>query len=321
MLLKKAFQLPQWLLFRRGQAAVALVCLWLLAIALPGVHVSRRSAPLMRIATATHTERLSASLPVDPRMGRYVIVTTIGICVAAFTFMVWKVHRRMQRDQEMVYEEHAKNPWQGFLALILLGALIALAVWWIWRHPLQMEQIVATSSTLPAQTVFSDQESPPPSDFSDQPLQNSRLPRLAILGAVVLALAVAGLIAWFFNRLFHERRSDQSDIKGYDVVTMAGGGVSVQPEESRAAPCVIQSYRDACRLLSSKAALESATTTREFLDELRRVGVHDREVFTLTRLFEDLRYGHHAMNAAQEEKARMSLHTLYARYRRPSDDV
>ncbi len=55
MLLKKAFQLPQWLLFRRGQAAVALVCLWLLAIALPGVHVSRRSAPLMRIATATHT--------------------------------------------------------------------------------------------------------------------------------------------------------------------------------------------------------------------------------------------------------------------------
>jgi hypothetical protein len=26
------------------------------------------------------------SLPVDPRMGRYVIVTTIGICVAAFNF-------------------------------------------------------------------------------------------------------------------------------------------------------------------------------------------------------------------------------------------
>lgn len=319
MFLKKVFQLQRFLVFRHGQAASVLLGLWLLAIVLPGIHISRRSAPLMRTTRAPPpTEQLSTSLPVDPQMGRYVILTTIGVCVAAFTLMVWKVHRRMQRDQEMVYVEHAKNPWQGLLVLILLGGLIALAVWWFWHHPLQMEHAVATSSTLPAQTESFAPEQPATSEFSQQPPQNSWLPRLAIFGVVVLALAGAGLMVWSFNRFFYSHRANQSDIEGYDVVTMTGCEISAQPENGRIAPCVIQSYGDACRLLSKKAVIRSATTTREFLDELRRVGVHDQEILTLTRLFENLRYGHYAISTAQEAEARIALQTLYARYGRPS---
>ncbi|GAK60240.1 hypothetical protein U27_00131 [Candidatus Vecturithrix granuli] len=323
MFSEKVVQLRQLLLFKRGQAVGVLACLWLLAMLLPGLPVADTSAPVMQTTRMTPGAPSSEFAPVSLQTGRYVLLIMLTLCLAAFIAIVWKVQRRMQRDQEMIYVEHAKNPWQGLLVLALMGVLIGLVVWWVWRHPVRFEDRVPTGFT-----AFMPIESPAPAETP--PTATDELPpqmhRIFVLGSVIggiLLVSVVGWLAWSVSNSFRSRSADLMDAEAYDVASLSARGFSDQACDSESedvTPSVLRCYRDLCRLFSNKVAIRRAMTTREFLRELQRVGIHDQEALTLTTLFEHLRYGHYIISDRQARQAQAAMQALYARYGRDEHD-
>ena len=83
---------------------------------------------------------------------------------------------------------------------------------------------------------------------------------------------------------------------------------------------ILRCYRDMYQVLSGKVSAPHRLTAREFVRQLQRAGVREREVQRLTSLFERVRYGRLESDPRQRAEAVELLNTIVSRYARETEE-
>lgn len=156
-------------------------------------------------------------------------------------------------------------------------------------------------------------ELPPPpdltqssSDLIDQ-TTNSPLSDWIIYGLVFICIGSFVFLAWYLIDRIRRQRKTRTQ-----MAKRAEEAVQAVKSGQRIEDAVVRCYYEMCQILKSKYGLprEYATTPREFEYQCVNVGLPKQAVITLTRLFEQIRYGGRLTDSKSESEALSSLRAI-----------
>lgn len=180
------------------------------------------------------------------------------------------------------------------LAVIVILFLIA---WYFDEHPLDVgsrpqESVVGNPINLEDELSF------PVAHFSAEPPSWLPLPIILIVSALAVAVALAAIR--FFRQRAHMRDFSLAQLAETAQNTIA----SLQAGEDFT-DVAIRCYREMSRVVREKRGLarETAMTPREFEAQLVGSGLPRESVETLTRIFEQVRYGRVSLGDREERLA------------------
>jgi uncharacterized membrane protein len=187
---------------------------------------------------------------------------------------------------------------QRLVADVIVIALLLLIAYYLDKHPLgesgQRPQEPAASNPMNLEAGVTL----PPAHFPANPPPWLALAVILAISALVLVFILA--IIWFFRRRarmsgFHVGRLAETAQRTIESL-QAGGDFEV---------IVIQCYLEMSRVVKEKrgVAREIAMTPREFEARLVGNGLPPESVGTLTRLFEQVRYGSKPPSVREENLA------------------
>jgi hypothetical protein len=205
--------------------------------------------------------------------------------------------------------EGRKNLLKGMVPIILLGLLLYLAL----RAGNRLEE-----QMLPTPTVMPEpaQVTPVPdelleADVADFAAMDRSAPQWLIWGAIVLLALIIALMLVGMGRFLLRYRThppsplaelaDQAEVAAEAI----RGGADLRDT-------VMLCYYRMSQILQEQRGIwrEMAMTPREFEGYLTRSGIPGEPVQRLTRLFEKVRYGAHAIGAEDERQALSSLRAI-----------
>jgi hypothetical protein len=138
------------------------------------------------------------------------------------------------------------------------------------------------------------------------------VPDWAVIAAsLVVALLLCGLVAaviWFAWRRSHPPSALQ------ELAQEAQQAIDALQAGGELKDTVLRCYSEMSRVLREERGIQrqAAMTAREFERALRDHGIPDEPVQQLTRLFEQVRYGHEHLGAQAEQQAIASLSAIVA---------
>lgn len=166
----------------------------------------------------------------------------------------------------------------------------------------------APESTL----VVLEGENRTPVEFNPEP--KSWLLTVMIVGAAVL---VAVIIFSFINKIPNEVFADNSQLEEF-AETAQSALADIEADIGDFDDIIIRCYAEMSRVLQTEASIHrvKAMTAFEFEQELVRYGFPAQPVHRLTRLFEQVRYGHQPSGETEKQTAVESLSELLTYIRR-----
>ncbi len=265
----------------------------LLAVLAAGIIATAVLAPVVTdFPETTHRPARSSGLGPLSHIARIgadflLIAAVISGIVTAVRLLNAPVRREAEQETE-----HAKVPGgRNAFILALFPLLLALAIW----GGASMVGQLRPQAPLVSRAVSANDNSPRQREVSGPesgPAPSHRT-RWLIAAAVVLGIAlVAALVLVLRRRRFTTTAespppaADTSEAEQEPVVT---GDVSEME--------VLIAYRDMCRLFTALNGTETLhLTPRQILRRIEEFGIAASDAASLTRLFEEARYGHRTLS-------------------------
>jgi hypothetical protein len=138
------------------------------------------------------------------------------------------------------------------------------------------------------------------------------IPDVILYSLIFLVISTLLLITWFLVNRLHKRRMIRSELaeQARDAIQQIQSG-------RRFDDIIVRCYYEMCRTLNTQFGVERkfATTPREFEHQCLKLGLPEWAVTTLTRLFEEFRYGQIATDQQDQDQALACLRAIsdYAR--------
>jgi hypothetical protein len=198
---------------------------------------------------------------------------------------------------------------QELLALFFFTIFVLLFTWILSEA---VSQVDATQ--LPQ-----EQESEPPIDFSElvegaEEVGGAVAPEpsegfvIAVAGGIGLGLAGMGYV--LYRRFLYKPAAATLAQLALDAEATL---LKLQVEDANLRDVVMRSYYDMSKTLSEQGVHRTeGMTPREFEERLVSAGLPRRDVERLTRLFEDVRYGHLATGERQKREAIACMQAIVA---------
>lgn len=192
------------------------------------------------------------------------------------------------------------------VALVLFLVLLVLTIRALKDF---IEQLLAALQRLGHQGV-APSKPPGGEGFSLSPTQ---APGWAVFTFLLGGLALLTLLGWGLRRLWLRGRTRGS--LGA-ISALAGSAAEDLEAGGDLKNVVLQCYREMSHFLSEQQEipLRKSMTAREFERQLRRAGVQDEHVAQLSRLFEEVRYGHRESGKREEREALDCLRAVERAY-------
>ena len=190
---------------------------------------------------------------------------------------------------------------KDLLRIVLLFILMQLFVN-NWQKSLDQEGLEMQSSGLLDATDIGG-EVVPPSIFEANP-QPWMFPMIAVVAAVVLALVTFGVLLLFSKR----SRVDQP--RYLNIANNAQKALDeIKEDRFEFSDVIIRCYAEMSQTLANEKDIQrsEAMTTHEFEQDLLSKGFPARPVQQLTRLFEQVRYGHQQPSDNEKHVATQAL--------------
>ena len=306
---------------RRGQVILVLLCLWMLAVALPTVRVA--PGPLASLEFSQAGDALPQEV-----QGSKLLLKTILFAYAAvlgiLVFLSWWKTRRRKPEDVVISRQYPSlmRPWLAAALLAFVFAFVGGAVWWATHQPSAVE-----SARLHGPMMGLERE-PTPAIQPSFSQENQQTPKPAVpLWVVYLLLTSAlGVVGWGVWRIL-DKSSEPSEPPGQirpdrlDIGPLAARAVNDLQKDAVTADVVLRCYLDMCHIFRKKVKMRREMTAREFVKSLEREGVRQQEVKRLTSLFEKVRYGRHAAGPEDRAEAIALLKALGHQYGEPSREV
>lgn len=199
------------------------------------------------------------------------------------------------------------------VALWLLAGLIVLVVWLAGERGIEFMPgsvpIPAVTPTPGPETELSPEEYEPVLDAAFTPPE--RWVRVLVLSSVaVWCAALVFIIAW----LIYTRYRPAAQPPLAQLATQAQAALDALYAGEDVRDVVLRCYFEMARVLDERQGLRRAETAtpREFAARLTAWGLPAEPVHTLTRLFEEARYGSHPADDAVVQQAIASLERIVA---------
>lgn len=208
---------------------------------------------------------------------------------------------RLLQGKEAIKEE---------LLALFFFSIFVLGFTWILSE--------AVSQVNPNQ-IPQEQESAPPLDFSDlaqsaEEVGGAVAPEpsegFVIVVAGVIGLGLAGLIYFVYRRFLNKPAAATLAQLALDAEATL---LKLQVEDANLRDVVMRSYYDMSKTLSEQGVHRAeGMTPREFEERLITAGLPRRDVERLTRLFEEVRYGHVSAGERQKREAIACMQAIVA---------
>lgn len=193
------------------------------------------------------------------------------------------------------------------LAYIILGAGLVLIF-----TLLQGSAQPARETTVAKPNVVRESETPQATRLPTDVFSPTAPDWLVLAISVVVGLFLGAIVAAVIYLAW--RRSRKQSTAMQELAAGAQNAVQALQAGAELKDVVLRCYRDMSSVLQKERGIhrQAAMTAREFESSLHDLGVPDEPVQQLTRLFEQVRYGHEPIGAAEEQQALASLIAIVA---------
>jgi hypothetical protein len=193
------------------------------------------------------------------------------------------------------------------LAYIILGAGLVLIF-----TLLQSSAQPARDTTVTKPNVVKESETPQATRLPTDVFSPTAPDWLVLAISVGVGLALGAIVTAVIYLAWRRRHK-----KGAALQELAAGAQNaIQSLQAGAElkDVVLRCYRDMSSVLQKERGIQrqAAMTAREFESSLQNLGIPAEPVQQLTRLFEQVRYGHTSVGAAEEQQAIISLKAIMA---------
>jgi NADH:ubiquinone oxidoreductase subunit 5 (subunit L)/multisubunit Na+/H+ antiporter MnhA subunit len=298
---------------RRGQIILILICIWILAIALPTVHFAPGSWDTIRnLGKGIHLSRETELLLQALAVSLILCAVILGVFII---FFLWKSRRKKKKDEMVIYVEPPRVTWHVYVIIGLLFLALGGLIWWSAHQPNLLDEVISQLSA----TKSSEKRIPVPTAPARS--ESSKFLEMFSLWWVVYLLILINLIAtgWYVWRIRKDRQAKNKSAS--EVAEIAARAAADLERGGEISDVILRCYRDMCNVLSRHVLLSHEMTPREFAQHLGRAGVREKEVSLLTTLFERVRYGRHAATSDERVEAIGALKRIEEQYGRSKDEA
>jgi len=203
-----------------------------------------------------------------------------------------------------VYVVYSLSSSKGRRRLILNIIMLILMLYladYLHNHPLNNQQQQQEQAASSIQDILG-QGGLPSAQFTAEP-PAWLTPVIIVVAALITVLIIAAVI------LIFQRRKPKSDMMLDKLAETAQSTVEAIQSGSDFKVTVIRCYQEMMRVVKEEKGIarQATMTAREFEDQLVRRGLPQGAIQTLTRLFEQVRYGSLPTNPRDEDLALASL--------------
>jgi len=289
----------------RKTIATLLLVLGLIALTILAAGLSEVNLQPGRSFIITEEEEArTPALAVVGASQNWLIAIAIGL---AFIATVINIFRKDQRG------------WQHRLPGLIAFLLFILLFLFLRDQAASAVMSDTDQEVLPQQGInlgeFIEEAQPiDPGDFAAAP------PDWLVLAiAVGTGLAVAGLSYFVYRRWFAKPAAATLQQLALDAEATL---LKLQVEDANLRDVVMRSYYDMSKTVSEQGVQRAeGMTPREFEERLIQAGLPRRDVERLTRLFEEVRYGHVQVGERQKREAMACMEAIVAAAKRRATAV
>ena len=298
---------------RTGQVILIMVCIWVLAIALPTIHFAPANWDTIRnLGKGIHLSKGTELLLQTLTVSLFLYAVILGGLVI---FFLWTSRRKKKDDEMFIYIEPPRATWHVYAVIgvlfLALGGLI-----WFATHQVS---ILGEMTSPPSSMESTGKRIPAPAAPTHS--ESSKLHGMFSLWWIVYFLILIDLIAtgWYIWRIRKDRQKQNESVS--EMAEIAARAAADLEKGAGVSDVILRSYRDMCNVLSRQVKLSHEMTPREFAQRLHQAGVREKEVLFLTGLFERVRYGRHAATSDERIEAIGALKRIEEQYGRSKDEV